>query len=351
MKSILVTGGSGFIGSHTCLTLLLKGYYIYVLDSLINSSLLSIERVRKLYKLESPIFDNSINLIQGDIRNKEVIESVFIQSKLEDKPIEGVIHFAGLKSVSDSTLNPLLYWEVNLRGTINLLNVMEDFQCRTIVYSSSATVYSPKDNAPLYEKSSINPINPYGQTKYSNEILLNDVFNSNPDKWRISILRYFNPIGSHPSGEIGESPIGVPNNIFPHLCQVAQGKIDKLKIFGSDWPTKDGTGIRDYIHVMDLAEGHLAALECLLSEEPQALTVNLGRGEGTSVLELVKTFERVNKSNINYVFTDRRAGDCASLFANIDLAKSRLNWCPRKNLEDMCRDGWNWQKNNPNGYI
>ncbi len=350
MKSLLVTGGTGFIGSHTCLVLLEKGYNIYVIDSLANSSSLAIDNILKIYNLSCNKFSNKINFIQGDLRNKDIIDETFQRAQNSHEPIEGVIHFAGLKSVEESTKKPILYWQVNVLGTMNLLEVMQKYHCRTIVFSSSATIYGTSSKSPLVETSSIKPINPYGTTKYANELILNDVFNGDLNNWKIAILRYFNPIGSHHSGMLGEAPNGIPNNIFPYICQLSQGKLKQLQIFGKDWPTKDGTGVRDYIHVMDLAEGHLAALECLFSEESQLLTVNLGTGKGTSVLELVETFEKVNKCRLKYVFTDRRAGDSAIVFANIDKAKSRLNWKPKRNLKDMCKDGWLWQKLNPNGY-
>jgi len=350
MKTLLVTGGLGFIGSHTCLSLILEGCEVYLIDSLDNSSIFVLERILCLYKKQTSLSNKPIHFIQGDIRNYEVIEKAFIQANDDGNPIQGVIHFAGLKAVSESVINPILYWDVNVKGTINLLKAMVKNECKTIVYSSSATVYGSSTEPPIRENAFIDPINPYGQTKYSSELLLQDFFQSNSDEIRVAILRYFNPIGAHPSGMLGEAPKGIPNNIFPYICNVANGNIDKLRIFGHDWPTQDGSGVRDYIHVLDLAEGHLAALKYLFSETPQIITFNLGTGEGTSVINLVETFQRVNKISFDYIFTPRRAGDTAIIYANIDLALSHLNWRPQRTLEDMCRDGWSWADNNRNGY-
>ena len=347
---VLVTGGAGFIGSHTCLVLIEKGYDIIVIDSLVNSHKDSIERVIELLKPIKNTNNVNIQFVKLDIRDEKALSKLFLYHQTLNKPIQAVIHFAGLKSVKESILNPLRYWDVNVNGTINLLRVMNLYQCRTIVFSSSATIYGLSGNQPITENTTINPINPYGRTKAAIEKLLNDIYVSEPDKWRISNLRYFNPIGAHPSGIIGESPIDVPNNIFPYITQVASGNLKRLTIFGNDWPTKDGTGIRDYIHVMDLAEGHISALEYLVKNENQIINVNLGTGLGTSVLELVDIFERVNKIKVPFEFAAKREGDCCTVIADNSLACSCLDWLPKRNLEQMCADGWKWQSLNPKGY-
>ncbi len=350
MKSILVTGGAGFIGSHTCLLFLEKGYNIIVFDSFINSSQKSIEKVCLILKHANIDFQSKIQLIKGDIKNKSDIEKVFQMSHKLNKKIEAVIHFAGLKSVFDSILDPISYWENNVLGTINLCRIMEKYDCKNLVFSSSATVYKAKSNKLLVEDDFCEPVNPYGFTKLTVERILNDLFNSKKSEWRIASLRYFNPVGAHQSGLIGENPLGKVNNIYPQITRVAMGKQSKIKIFGSDWQTKDGTCLRDYIHVMDLAEGHLSALNYLIKEKPQFIALNLGTGKGTSVLEFIRFFERVNNVKVPFIFENRRPGDIASLIADNSLAKSLLHWKPKRNIEDICKDGWNWQVNNPNGY-
>jgi len=245
---------------------------------------------------------------------------------------------------------PITYWENNLCGTINLLKTMEKFNCKILVFSSSATVYKNKFNKFLNENDFCEPVNPYGETKLSVEKFLSDIYQSDPSEWRFACLRYFNPAGAHSSGLIGEDPLGLPNNLYPQITRVAIGKMDYIKIFGSNWPTPDGTGIRDYIHVMDLAEGHFAALDFLINNKPQIIKLNLGTGKGTSVLDLIKTFQRVNDVKIPYIFVDRRPGDNAFVVADISLANSIFDWKPRRNIEDICRDGWNWQLKNPNGF-
>ena len=347
--SILVTGGAGFIGSHTCLSLLKKGYDILVIDSFINSNKLSLERVKNLVSEKN---SNQLNSIKGDIRDQNLLNDIFLNYKSKKKPITSVIHFAGLKSVKDSVINPLKYWDTNVKGALTLLSKMKEYECYNIVFSSSATIYGKSNQIRISENTQINPTNPYGQTKAAIEKILYDLFSSKKEPWKIANLRYFNPIGAHESGLIGESPLGIPNNIFPFLTKVANGNLEKLNIFGNDWPTKDGTGVRDYIHVMDLAEGHIAALEFLLSNnKSQIINLNLGTGLGTSVLELVRTFEKINNVKINYKFVPRREGDVANVVADNSLAKSILNWQPRRSLEEMCLDGWNWQCLNPKGYI
>ena len=347
---VLVTGGSGFIGSHTCLALIEKGYEILVIDSYVNSSEDSIRRVIDITKSNNKIKKVNIEIINADIRDELILDKLFDDSISLNKPIQAVIHFAGLKSVNESVSNPLLYWDSNVNGAIKLLSVMNKYKCRTLVFSSSATIYGLSNTGPILENSDINPINPYGRTKAAIEELLSDVYYSDPDKWRIANLRYFNPIGAHFSGMIGESPMGIPNNIFPFITQVAAGIRDKLNIFGNDWPTLDGTGVRDYIHVMDLAEGHIMALEYLLKNQNKIISLNLGTGKGTSVLELVNTFKRVNNINVPIEFSGRRDGDCCSVIADNSLADSCLEWTPKRSLEQMCIDGWKWQSLNLNGY-
>ena len=350
MKSILVTGGAGFIGSHTSLLLLDKGFVIFVLDSLENSSEKSIEKVSKILKKKGLETEGKIYFIKGNLKDHCAIERVFQMSIQLNKKIEFVIHFAGLKSVFDSVIKPIEYWDNNVNGTIKLLKVMEKYNCKNIVYSSSATVYKKDSSKLLRESDACQPINPYGHTKLTIEKILNDTFMSQPNNWRIACLRYFNPVGAHESGLIGEDPLNRPNNLYPRITKVAIGKIDKIKIFGSDWPTRDGTCIRDYIHVMDLAEGHLLTLNHLSKEKPQMLTLNLGTGKGTSVLELIKNFEKVNNLKIPFSFHERRVGDKSFVVADNSLARSILNWVPKRNIDDACRDGWNWQQKNPNGY-
>ena len=347
---ILVTGGAGFIGSHTCVTLIEKGYEIVLLDSYVNGHQKSIEQVIKILGSKKETSNVNLEIIEGDLRDKKLLEKIFLESKKSSKPIKAVLHFAGLKSVAESITNPLIYWDVNVNGAINLFNIMNKYNCRSIVFSSSATVYGRSSNMYLDEGSEINPINPYGRTKAVVEQLLNDIFLSSPESWRVANLRYFNPIGAHPSGLIGEAPNGIPNNIFPYLTQVAAGCLEKLTIFGSNWDTKDGTGIRDYIHVMDLAEGHIAALEYLLNNRPQIISLNLGTGLGTSVLDLIKTFEAINKVNIPYEFSSRRKGDVGTVIADNSKALSLIDWQPKRSLKEMCLDGWRWQYQNPRGY-
>ena len=349
MKSILVTGGAGFIGSHTCLSLIKKGYYLYVIDSFVNSSHLSLSNVVKILEIDGYDAKRFLNIIKGDIKNKSTIRDVFLKSISDKKPIQSIIHFAGLKSVAESVKKPSLYWETNLLSSLNLIELMIDFNCLNIVFSSSATVYGLSNKNPIKENGILNPYNPYGNTKLAIEKLLNDVFQSHKTL-KVANLRYFNPVGAHPSGFIGEDPKGIPNNIFPIIAKVAIGKSDKLNVFGNDWPTFDGTGIRDYIHVMDLAEGHVAAMEYLFKLDEKNININLGTGIGTSVFDLISTFKKVNKIELPFKVVGRRNGDIGYLVANNSLAKSVLNWEPSLNLEEMCIDGWNWQKNNPNGF-
>ena len=341
MSRILVTGGAGFIGSHTCLVLLEQGHELVVLDSFDNSSPESLRRVQLLAG------SSMLHVVKGDIRDPYAVEKAFKAAS----PVDGVIHFAGLKAVAESVADPLRYWDVNLSGTRTLLAAMNRNNCRTIVFSSSATVYGHPKTLPIPESATIQPINPYGCSKAAVEQLLRDLDQSRPYSWRIASLRYFNPVGAHPSGLIGEDPLGIPNNLFPFICQVAVAEREQLQVFGNDWPTADGTGIRDYIHVMDLAEGHLAALNVLMSEPPQLLEVNLGSGRGHSVFELVHAFEAASGISIPYEVVSRRAGDVTATVADPMLAAERLGWRTRRSLDEMCRDGWAWQKLNPQGYV
>ncbi len=347
MKRILITGGAGFIGSHTCLTLLENGYELYVLDSFINSSPQSLTRIEHILKDKN--IDNKLHVYKGDLRDEERLNKIFLEATKSGDPIQGVIHFAGLKAVKESVENPLLYWDSNVNGAISLFKTMEKNNCKIMVFSSSATIYGLANEKPLNENSKIAPINPYGSTKVAIENISNDIFNRKND-WRIVNLRYFNPIGAHSSGLIGENPLGSPNNIFPIILNVAMGKEKILKVFGNNWPTYDGSCVRDYIHVMDLAEGHIKALEYLLENKPQILNLNLGTGVGTSVLDLIKSFEIVNKVTIPYIFTEPRKGDASCVVADNTLAKKILGWVPNRTIEDACLDGWNWRSKNPTGF-
>ena len=347
---VLVTGGAGFIGSHTCLALLEKGYEVIVIDSYVNSDKKSLQRVIDILKTNNRIENFDIDIAKVDIRDEKLLDKLFSKYKNLGKPIQSVIHFAGRKSVKESVINPLLYWDVNVNGSINLFRVMDKYNCRKIVFSSSATIYGISNNKPLNENAEIKPINPYGRTKVAIENILNDIYNSQPDKWKIANLRYFNPIGAHDSGMIGEDPIGIPNNIFPYINQVASGILDEFTIFGNDWPTLDGTCIRDYIHVMDLAEGHISTLKYLEESNKNIININLGTGLGTSVLELIDIFEKANNIKIPKNFASRRIGDSCSLIADNSFALTCLEWSPKRDLEQMCLDGWKWQSLNPEGY-
>ena len=346
MKRILVTGGLGFIGSHTCVELLKKDYIITIVDSLINSKIDTFRKIKNLVNESQNIF---IEL--GDIRDSEFLENLFHSRFSKGFGFEGVIHFCGLKSVEESMKIPLLYWDVNVLGTINLIKVMNKYNCYNLVFSSSATVYGNTDIIPINETASVKPINTYGNTKAIIEKLLFEVQSEFNSKFNIIILRYFNPVGAHISGLIGESPLGKPNNIFPLLNRVAYSRNEKFTIFGKDWPTKDGTCVRDYIHVMDLAEGHLLALEFLENNEKQIKIFNLGSESGTTVLELVKTFQKVNNIDFPIVYGAKREGDVSALIADISFAKKVLNWFPKRKLELMCMDSWKFfLKNNSNFY-
>ncbi len=345
MAQLLITGGAGFIGSHTCLVLLEAGHSLVVLDNFDNSSPESLRRVREL---AGPTAAHRLVVVEGDIRSAADLERAFAAAP-GHSPIEAVIHFAGLKAVGESVREPLRYWDVNLGGSRQVVAAMQARGCRTLVFSSSATLYGYPEVVPIPETAPIQPINPYGHSKAAVEQLLADLAASEPG-WRIARLRYFNPVGAHPSGRIGEDPSGIPNNLFPFVSQVAVGRRSELQVFGGDWPTPDGSGIRDYIHVMDLADGHRAALDVLLAEPPQLLSLNLGCGEGHSVLDVVRAFEVASGRSVPFRITARRAGDAASTVADASLAAQRLGWRTRRSLAEMCRDGWRWQQDNPEGY-
>ena len=343
MARLLITGGAGFIGSHTCVVLLEAGHELVVLDSFANSSPVALDRV-------SELAGRPVQLVEGDVRDAAMLDRLFADATTSSQPIEAVIHFAGLKAVGESVADPLSYWDVNLSGSRALLAAMDAHGCRTLVFSSSATLYGYPETVPISESAPIQPINPYGHSKAAVEQLLRDVVASAPDQWGIASLRYFNPVGAHPSGRMGEDPNGIPNNLFPFVSQVAIGRREQLEVFGGDWPTPDGSGVRDYIHVMDLAEGHLAALNYLMAEPSQLLEVNLGSGQGHSVLDVVKAFEAASGCSVPYSVVARRAGDAAITVADPSLAAKRLGWQTKRSLADMCRDGWAWQSANPNGY-
>ncbi len=345
MAQLLITGGAGFIGSHAALVLLEAGHSLVVIDNYDNSSP---ESLRRVAELAGPSTASRLLVVEGDIRSAADLERAF-SATTDGQPIEAVIHFAGLKAVGESVRKPLRYWDVNLSGSRQLLAAMQAHGCRTMVFSSSCTVYGMPEVVPIREIAPVQPINPYGHSKAAVEQLLADLAASEPG-WRIARLRYFNPVGAHPSGRIGEDPSGIPNNLFPFVSQVAVGRRERLQVFGGDWPTPDGSGVRDYIHVMDLAEGHQAALDTLLAEDPQLLTVNLGSGQGHSVLEVVAAFEAACGRPVPYAVVARRDGDAASTVADPALAAARLGWRTRRGLAEMCRDGWAWQQANPNGY-
>lgn len=336
MNKVLVTGGAGYIGSHTCVELLNAGFEVVVIDNFCNSKMDAIQRVQN-------ISGKTVDVIEGDVRDRTCLNNIFSQHK-----IDAVIHFAGLKAVGESVANPLYYYDNNVMGSLVLLEVMAKHNVKNIVFSSSATVYGFSDTKPIPETASLSPFNPYGHTKRMVEQMLEDLSVAD-EGWNVALLRYFNPVGAHPSGQIGEDPNGVPNNLMPYVSQVAIGKLESLNVFGNDYPTVDGTGVRDYIHVVDLALGHVAALNAL-GNDCGLLTVNLGAGHGYSVLELVKTFEKVTGKTIPYKIVDRRAGDIAIYFADANYAKKALGWQTTKSMEDICRDTWNWQSKNPQGY-
>ena len=335
MKNILVTGGTGYIGSHTCIELLNSGYNVVVLDNLSNSDQRVLNRITTITG-KTPIF------IEGDMLDETVLERIFSES-----PIDAVIHFAGLKAVGESVSMPLAYYHNNITGTLKLLEAMNKHHVKNIVFSSSATVYGMNNVSPLTEDLPLSATNPYGQTKLMIEQILQDLCVSD-NAWSVALLRYFNPIGAHESGLIGENPNGIPNNLMPYITQVAVGKREFLGVFGNDYDTHDGTGVRDYIHVVDLAVGHLKALE-KLENIHGAESYNLGTGKGYSVLDVVHAFEKANEVKIPYQILPRRPGDIAVCFADAGKANMQLGWQATRNIDDMCRDSWRWQKKNPNG--
>ena len=336
MKKILLTGGTGYIGSHVCIELIKKGYEVIIIDNLSNSSIKVLERIKKITGFKPTFFEK-------DIRDKSALLEIFNKYS-----IDSVIHFAGLKSLKESIDKPITYYDNNLIGTINLLAIMAQVNCNSIVFSSSATVYGKTQNLPIKENSPLSASNPYGQSKLLIERLLQDLYISD-NKWNIAILRYFNPVGAHESGLIGESPDGIPNNLFPYISKVANGKLAKLTIFGNDYNTHDGTGVRDYIHVVDLAKGHLKALEVMKSDS-KVLVVNLGTGKGYSVLDVVREFESASNQTIPYEFVARREGDVSECYADPSLAFKLLNWKAECKLGQMCQDAWNWEKASSNDY-
>ncbi len=336
--AILLTGGAGYIGTHTALEVAASGVSLVIVDNLVNSLPEAVKRAEALAGTKFPFY-------QVDVADETALEQVF-----SEHPIEAVIHFAGLKAVGESVEKPLEYYENNLGSTLTLLKVMRRHGCKRIVFSSSATVYGTPETVPITEEMPVGRscTNPYGWTKVFIEQILRDAAHADPEL-SVVLLRYFNPIGAHESGRIGENPDGIPNNLMPYITQVAVGRLPRLRVFGNDYPTPDGTGIRDYIHVVDLAKGHVSALA--YGEKHTGVEVfNLGTGMGYSVLDLVKTFEQVNGVAIPYDIVDRRAGDIAECYADASKAKELLGWEAKKTLEDMCRDTWNWQKNNPEGY-
>ena len=345
MRTILVTGGLGFIGSHTCVSLLENNFNIYIIDSLINGREENLLAINKIINLSKKLSKPFINFVKGDIRDRRSLINIFEKAKIDKNPIEAVIHLAALKSVDKSIKKPLSYWETNVCGTLNLLYAMENYNCKKIVFSSSATIYKPLVGKLLTEESELAPINPYGTTKLAIEKMLSDIKKDQSNNWRIINLRYFNPVGSHSSGLIGDYPKNKPNNLFPNLLKVASKEYPNLSIYGNDWPTYDGTCIRDYIHIMDLAEAHIAALELILDSKPILLNLNIGTGIGKSVLEIVETFKKVNNCDLKYKFAPKRKGDAAFLVADNKLALSKLKWAPKRDLNDMCRDAWLWQIN------
>jgi UDP-glucose 4-epimerase len=333
---ILLTGATGYIGSHTWVELLEAGYEVVGCDNFSNSSPNVLKRIERITHSQ-PTF------VECDIQDQTALANIFKHHK-----IKSVVHFAALKAVGESVKKPLNYYANNLNSLLSLLKVMQSFNCHQFIFSSSATVYHPDNPIPYMEGMPLGSTSPYGWTKYMSEQILRDLELSDPS-WRVAYLRYFNPAGAHPSGLIGEDPLGIPNNLMPFMTQVALGKRPELSIFGGDWPTHDGTGVRDYIHVKDLAKGHVKAVEYLLGQQ-KSITVNLGAGKGYSVLDLVKSFEQVSGRSIPYQIVERRPGDIAAFYADASLAEKLLNWRVECDLDQMCLDSWNWQSKNPNGF-
>lgn len=334
--AVLVTGGAGYIGSHTCVELLNEGYDVVVIDNLSNSSEKSLERVQE-------ITGKKLTFYKADLLDREAVENIFRNEK-----IDSVIHFAGLKAVGESVSKPIEYYYNNITGTLILCDTMRKYGVKDLVFSSSATVYGNPQTVPIKEDFPLSATNPYGRTKLMIEQILGDLYAAD-DTWSIVLLRYFNPVGAHKSGRIGEDPRGIPNNLVPYITQVAVGKLEFLGVFGNDYDTHDGTGVRDYIHVVDLAKGHIKALEKLKGSKG-IFTYNLGTGKGYSVMEMLKSFEKVCGKPIKYKIMPRRPGDIAVCYADPAKAKEELGWVAEKGLQEMCEDSWRWQENNPNGY-
>ena len=333
---ILVTGGAGYIGSHTCVELLNTGYEVVVLDNLSNSSEIALERVQH-------ITGKTLDFVNADLLDKAAVDALF-----QAHTIDAVIHFAGLKAVGESVAQPLRYYNNNITGTLNLLEVMDAHDVRALVFSSSATVYGDPASLPILEDFPLSVTNPYGRTKLMVEDMLRDMSLAD-SRWQFALLRYFNPVGAHESGLIGEDPQGIPNNLCPFIAKVAIGNLDQVQVFGNDYDTPDGTGVRDYIHVVDLALGHIQVLPRLTSQQG-VLTYNLGTGNGFSVLEMIHGFERACGHAIPYQIVDRRPGDIAACYADAALAKAELGWQATRTIDDMCQDTWRWQQQNPQGY-
>ncbi len=350
MSHILITGGSGFVGSHLCILLLEKNFNLVVLDNEVNSSFKSLIRIKKFFETKKNNLEKKLIFFNVDLRNFSALENVFGNLKRNNIFIDCVIHLAGLKDMHMSFYNPIEYWDNNVIGTINLLKIMEKINCRNIVFSSSASIYDATKQNKFTEDSLKNPSNPYGLTKLTIEEILRGIQNSSAIKWNIINLRYFNPVGAHNSGNFGEHPLNKSSNIFPLITKAAIGKLDFIRIFGRDWPTVDGTPERDFVHIMDLAEAHLLAMQYLEKRTNIYISINIGSGKSTSILNLIRTFEQVNECQIPIKYSERRRGDAAILVADIKLAKDILKWRPKKTIIDICKDGWRWQNKNPNGY-
>ncbi|KAK2385048.1 UDP-glucose 4-epimerase Uge1 [Trifolium repens] len=341
-QKILVTGGAGFIGTHTVVQLLNGGFNVSIIDNFDNSVMEAVDRVREL--VGSNLSQN-LEFTQGDLRNKDDLENLFSKTTFD-----AVIHFAGLKAVGESVANPRRYFDNNLVGTINLYEVMAKYNCKKMVFSSSATVYGQPEKIPCEEDFNLQAMNPYGRTKLFLEEIARDIQKAEPE-WRIILLRYFNPVGAHESGRLGEDPKGIPNNLMPYIQRVAVERLPELNVYGHDYPTRDGSAIRDYIHVMDLADGHIAALRKLFTTENIGCAAyNLGTGRGTSVLEMVDAFEKASGKKIPVKLCPRRAGDATEVYASTEKAEKELGWKAKYGVAEMCRDQWNWAKNNPWGY-
>ncbi|VFQ63242.1 unnamed protein product [Cuscuta campestris] len=343
-ERILVTGGAGFIGTHTVVQLLNEGFKVWIIDNLHNAVEEAVHRVRELV---GPHLSLNLHFHLGDIRNKDDLESLFSQTKFD-----AVVHFAGLKAVGESVAYPFRYFENNLVGSINLYSVMEKYNCKKLVFSSSATVYGQPEKIPCVEDFELKAMNPYGRTKLALEEIARDIQKADRE-WRIILLRYFNPVGAHPSGRLGEDPKGIPNNLMPYIQQVAVGRLPELNVYGHDYPTPDGTAIRDYIHVMDLADGHVVSLNRLLKQDVDigCVAYNLGTGRGTSVLEMVAAFEKASGKKIGMKLCPRRAGDATAVYASTEKAERELGWRAKNGIDEMCRDQWKWASQNPWGYV